>query len=42
MEGDTLNYVTQQGTPNRASIDLIDKPFSRQLNRERNVEFNLP
>jgi hypothetical protein len=42
VEGDTLNYVTQQGTPNRASMTLIDRDFSRQLNRERSVEFNLP
>lgn len=42
MEGDTLNYVTQNGTPNRASLDLIDRDFSKQLNRERNVEFTLP
>jgi hypothetical protein len=42
VEGDTLNYITTQGTPNRASLTLIDREFSRQLNRERQVEFNLP
>lgn len=42
IEGDTLNYITQQGTPNRASLTLIDRDFSKQLNRERNVEFSLP
>jgi len=42
MEGDTLHYVTKEGTPNRASIELVDRDFSRQLNRERQVEFNLP
>jgi hypothetical protein len=42
MEGDTLNYITQQGTPNRASLSLIDREFSKQLNRERQVEFSLP
>lgn len=42
MEGDTLNYITQQGTPNRASLTLIDRDFSKQLNRERQIDFNLP
>jgi hypothetical protein len=42
VEGDTLNYITEQGTPNRASLSLIDRDFSKQLNRERQVEFNLP
>lgn len=42
VDGDTLNYVTQNGTPNRASLELIDREFSKQLNRERKVEFALP
>lgn len=41
VEGDTLNYVTPQGVHNRASLDLIDEAFSRQLNGERNVDFRL-
>ena len=42
MQGDTLHYVTKDGNPNRISIELVDREFSRQLNRERQVEFNLP
>jgi hypothetical protein len=42
VEGDTLNYITTQGTPNRASLTLVDREFSRQLNSERQVEFSLP
>lgn len=42
VEGDTLNYVTTEGSPNRASLDLVDREFSRQLNDERHVEFKLP
>jgi hypothetical protein len=42
VEGDTLMYISQQGTPNRASLSLIDRDFSKQLNRERQVDFNLP
>lgn len=42
VEGDTLCYVTTEGSPNRASLDLVDREFSRQLNDERHVEFKLP
>jgi hypothetical protein len=42
VEDDTLHYVTRDGNPNRASLSLVDRDFSRQLNRERNVDFNLP
>lgn len=42
VEGDTLNYISQQGTPNQVSLTLVDRDFSRQLNRERQVEFTLP
>lgn len=41
IEGDTLHYITTQGSHNRASLELIDREFSEQLNRERNVEFSL-
>lgn len=42
VEGDTLNYVTESGVPNRVSLALIDKDFSKELNKQRSVEFNLP
>ncbi|HEY4360651.1 MAG TPA: hypothetical protein VGN17_06765 [Bryobacteraceae bacterium] len=42
VEGDTLNYVTAQGARNRISLELVDRDFSKQLNKERNVEFGLP
>ena len=41
IEGDTLNYITTQGSHNRASVELIDKQFSEQLNQERGVDFRL-
>ncbi len=41
VQGDTLNYITRDGTPNTASMSLIDRDFSRQLNDERGVEFSL-
>jgi hypothetical protein len=42
VEGDTLNYVTTQGAQNRISVDLIDREFSKQLNKERNIDFGVP
>ena len=42
VEGDTLNYITVQGTKNSASLDLVDREFSKQINKERKVEFGLP
>ncbi len=40
-EGDTLHYVTRQGTVNRISLDQVDKPLSDQLNSERKVDFQI-
>jgi hypothetical protein len=42
VEGDTLNYITVQGTKNSVSLDLVDREFSKQINKERKVEFGLP
>lgn len=41
VDGDTLNYITKDGIQNRASLSLIDKDFSKELNDERHVEFKL-
>jgi hypothetical protein len=42
VENDTLNYITQQGVRNRVSLDLVDRDFSVQLNKERSIDFALP
>lgn len=42
IEGDTLHYISRAGSLNQASMELVDRAFSRQLNRERNLEFDLP
>jgi endonuclease YncB( thermonuclease family) len=42
VDGDTLNYITVQGSKNSASLDLVDREFSQQINKERRVEFGLP
>jgi hypothetical protein len=42
VQGDTLHYISVKGDPNQVSIALVDRDFSKQLNRERNVPFALP
>jgi hypothetical protein len=42
VDGDTLNYITNQGVRNRVSLDLVDVDFSKQLNQQRGVDFALP
>ena len=42
VQGDTLNYISLDGTPNHVSLALVDRNFSRQLNAERHVPFALP
>lgn len=42
IEGGNLHYVSTEHSLNQASLDLIDREMSQQLNDERNVEFRLP
>jgi hypothetical protein len=42
VENDTLNYITEQGVRNRVSLGLVDRDFSVQLNKERDIDFALP
>jgi len=42
VDGDTLDYITQEGNQNRVSMALVDRDFSKQLNDERHVDFKLP
>jgi hypothetical protein len=42
VQGDTLNYISQDGVMNHVSLALVDRDFSKQLNAQRNVPFALP
>jgi hypothetical protein len=42
VDGPMLNYVTVQGVHMIVRLDLVDRSLSRDLNRQRNVEFHLP
>lgn len=41
VDGNTLHYVTVQGSHNRATLDLIDRDMSDRLNHERGIDFSL-
>lgn len=42
VEGDTLHYFTEGNVHNQASLELVDRPLTEQLNRERNVDVRVP
>jgi hypothetical protein len=42
VEEGTLHYITTSHSHNKASLDLIDRTLSSQLNQERKVEFAIP
>jgi hypothetical protein len=41
-EGDTLHYFTSGNVHNQASLSLVDRQLTEQLNRDRNVTVRLP
>jgi hypothetical protein len=42
VEDDTLHYITTDGKHNQASLSLIDRKMSEDLNKERDIDFRLP
>ena len=42
VEGKTLHYITLQHEQREVPVDMVDRNFSVQLNRERGVPFPLP
>ncbi len=42
LEGNTLHYVSRDGTKSAADLAAVDITFTQQLNRERGLEFHLP
>jgi VWFA-related protein len=42
VEGFVLNYITLQGAHVIVRLDLVDRNFSRELNRQRGQEFRVP
>jgi len=42
VENGTLNYIDRQGVRYQAALDAVDREFSAQLNKDRNIDFALP
>jgi len=42
VDGDTFRFTTREGQQLTAPLSSVDRRFSEQINRERNVEFRLP
>jgi hypothetical protein len=42
VDGRTLHYITLQHEEKQAPLDSVDRGLTMQLNRERNVAFQLP
>jgi hypothetical protein len=42
VQGNTLHYISLDGAAHQVSLAQIDRDFSKQLNRERNLPFPLP
>ena len=42
VEGNTLHYITTEREDKQAPLDTVDRALSMQLNRERQVPFQLP
>jgi hypothetical protein len=42
VDGRTLHYLTLQHEEKQAPLDSVDRGLTMQLNRERNVAFQLP
>lgn len=42
LEGSTLHYVTREGTRSSVELSEVDIAFTKELNRERGLEFRLP
>ena len=42
VEGDQLYWQDREGKEHHAPLSRIDVPFSQQINRDRNVDFQIP
>jgi hypothetical protein len=42
VEGDQIHWITREGKEMQAPLSSVDVPFSRQINRDRHVDFQIP
>src|SRR2546426_9463297 len=42
LEDSTLNYISRDGSKSSVDLSNVDMPFTKELNRQRGLEFRLP
>jgi hypothetical protein len=42
VEGDQIHWITREGQEIQAPLSSVDVQFSRQINRDRHVDFQIP
>jgi hypothetical protein len=42
VDGDTLHYFTAGNVHNQASLTLVDREFTKRLNKEQGLDVNIP
>jgi hypothetical protein len=42
VEGDQIRWITREGQEMQAPLSSVDIRFSKQINRDRNVDFQIP
>jgi len=42
VEGDQLYWQDRDNKEHHVSLSKVDVPFSQQINRDRNVDFQIP
>ena len=42
VEGDQIKWITREGQQKQAPLSTVDVPFSKQVNRDRGVDFQIP
>jgi hypothetical protein len=42
VDGDQIHWIGRDGAEKQAPLATVDVPFSKQLNRDRRVDFQIP
>jgi hypothetical protein len=42
VEGNQFHWITREGQEMQAPLSSVDIPYSQQLNRDRNVDLQIP
>jgi hypothetical protein len=42
VDGDQIHWIGRDGAEKQAPLSTVDVPFSKQINRDRQVDFQIP